>query len=146
MDVSAPGILLGFLAVMCVVGVAWGSRRISRRSDAVLEATRQALRSRHAVPPPVASAATPGPATPGPATPGSATPGPALSWSAQLDADAIVDPPFPAHDIEAAHDGPDASDDLESTGRHRVPEELMRASTYLLTPDRIARAKVRQDG
>jgi hypothetical protein len=35
-----------------------------------------------------------------------------------------------------------APDDLESSGRHRVPEELMQAVTYSLSPDRVARAKV----
>jgi hypothetical protein len=29
-------------------------------------------------------------------------------------------------------------------GRHTVPDELVRAATYRLTPDRVARAKVRQ--
>ena len=29
-------------------------------------------------------------------------------------------------------------------GRHFVPDELVRAVTYRLTPDRVARAKVRQ--
>ena len=29
-------------------------------------------------------------------------------------------------------------------GRHLVPDELVRAPTYRLTPDRVARAKVRQ--
>jgi hypothetical protein len=32
---------------------------------------------------------------------------------------------------------------LDPHGRHRAPEELLRASTYRLTADRIARAKVR---
>jgi hypothetical protein len=32
---------------------------------------------------------------------------------------------------------------LENGGRHTVPEELVRAATYRLTPDRVARAKVR---
>ncbi|MEU8233507.1 hypothetical protein AB0C29_13205 [Actinoplanes sp. NPDC048791] len=29
-------------------------------------------------------------------------------------------------------------------GRHLVPDELVRAPTYRLTPDRVARAKVRE--
>ncbi|HWS38770.1 MAG TPA: hypothetical protein VN408_39285 [Actinoplanes sp.] len=32
----------------------------------------------------------------------------------------------------------------EVTGRHAVPEELVRAATYLLPPDRVARARVPQ--
>jgi hypothetical protein len=35
-----------------------------------------------------------------------------------------------------------SSGDLEETGRHNVPEELVRAATYRLPPDRVARAKV----
>ncbi|WP_344935236.1 hypothetical protein, partial [Actinoplanes nipponensis] len=36
--------------------------------------------------------------------------------------------------------------DAESAGggRHLVPDELVRAPTYRLTPDRVARAKVRE--
>lgn len=109
MDVSAPRVLLGFFAIMCAVSVAYGSRWVSRRSDAVLESTRLALRSQHAVPEP----------------PDASGHAPVLDTAPDTGADARV---------------PD--DELESTGRHRVPEELMRASTYLLSPDRIARARV----
>jgi hypothetical protein len=109
MDVSAPEILLGLFAIMCAVGVAYGSRWISRRSDAVLESTRLALRSGHAEP--------------------------EMNRPAQVDAPAASSP-------AASSPAADAGEDLESTGRHRVPEELMRASTYLLSPDRIARARV----
>jgi len=34
-------------------------------------------------------------------------------------------------------------DDVSSSGRHFVPDELVRAATYRLAPDRVARAKVR---
>lgn len=34
-------------------------------------------------------------------------------------------------------------DAVESSGRHLVPDELVRAATYRLAPDRVARAKVR---
>lgn len=34
-------------------------------------------------------------------------------------------------------------EDAEETGRHTVPDELVRAATYRLPPDRVARAKVR---
>ena len=132
MDVSAPEILLGFFAIMCAVGVAYGSRWISRRSDAVLESTRLALRSRHAVPEAQSTLLDDSPGRP------------EMSWAARLDADALA-PGRPA-DVPtgppAAAAPTVADDDLESTGRHRVPEELMRASTYLLSPDRIARARV----
>jgi hypothetical protein len=41
--------------------------------------------------------------------------------------------------------GPSASsEDALVTGRHTVPDELVRAATYRLTPDRVARAKVRE--
>ncbi|HEX8347480.1 MAG TPA: hypothetical protein VF657_22505 [Actinoplanes sp.] len=134
MDVSAPEILLGFFAIMCAVGVAYGSRWISRRSDAVLESTRLALRSRHAVPE-AQSTLLDDPAG-----------RPEMSWAARLDADALA-PDTPADVPTGVPAAPAAApavadDDLESTGRHRVPEELMRASTYLLSPDRIARARV----
>lgn len=36
-----------------------------------------------------------------------------------------------------------AADEVESTGRHTVPDELVRSTTYRLPPDRIFRAKVR---
>jgi hypothetical protein len=36
-----------------------------------------------------------------------------------------------------------SSDDDEGVGRHYVPDELVKAPTYRLTPDRVARAKVR---
>lgn len=40
---------------------------------------------------------------------------------------------------------PEAEDfDPDVPGRHAVPEELVRAATYLLPPDRVARAKVPQ--
>jgi hypothetical protein len=32
---------------------------------------------------------------------------------------------------------------VSSSGRHLVPDELVRAATYRLPPDRVARAKVR---
>lgn len=52
-------------------------------------------------------------------------------WEAQLDADAVRGP---------------AEEDLSPAGRHRAAEELMRATTYPLSPDRIARAKVPDSG
>ena len=36
-----------------------------------------------------------------------------------------------------------AGDEISSSGRHLVPDELVRAATYRLTSDRVARAKVR---
>jgi hypothetical protein len=40
-----------------------------------------------------------------------------------------------------------AGDDaVSSSGRHTVPDELVRASTYRLPPDRVFRAKVRDNG
>ena len=63
-------------------------------------------------------------------------------------ADAV--PPDPSVDLPvAAASSPVASaavppqaDDVG--GRHLVPDELVRAPTYRLTPDRVARAKVRE--
>jgi hypothetical protein len=41
---------------------------------------------------------------------------------------------------------PDVSSRISTapSGRHTVPDELVRAPTYRLTPDRVARAKVRE--
>ena len=52
----------------------------------------------------------------------------------------------------AAEDGPDTAepaasetDAPDSPGRHTVPDELVRATTYRLPPDRVFRAKVREN-
>ena len=43
-------------------------------------------------------------------------------------------------------DQPEAGDDTSaSSGRHTVPDELVRATTYRLPADRVFRAKVRED-
>jgi hypothetical protein len=54
----------------------------------------------------------------------------------------------------AGHRAPDDEEDTvatapptaptEATGRHTVPDELVKASTYRLPPDRVFRAKVRE--
>ncbi|MFG1603934.1 hypothetical protein [Actinoplanes sp. NPDC049265] len=48
--------------------------------------------------------------------------------------------------VRDAGEGADANDDGEPRvgrrGRHYVPDELVRASTYRLPADRVARAKV----
>jgi hypothetical protein len=43
----------------------------------------------------------------------------------------------------AINQGGETSDGTEQEGKHTLPEALTRAKTYRLTPDRIARAKVR---
>jgi hypothetical protein len=55
-------------------------------------------------------------------------------------------PPSPDTTVTSAVvGGPSASsEDALVTGRHTVPDELVRAATYRLTPDRVARAKVRE--
>jgi hypothetical protein len=53
------------------------------------------------------------------------------------DEEDTVSPP-PADSPPAG--GPDAT----SSGRHTVPEELVKATTYRLPPDRVFRAKVRE--
>ena len=47
--------------------------------------------------------------------------------------------PVVSGDSSDRHDG-----SAGSRGRHTVPDELVQAATYRLTPDRVARAKVRQ--
>lgn len=128
MDVSAAEIVLGLVLTACAVAAAYGARWISRRSDEQMEKTRAALRSRHAVPDQPTRRVAPDrlnqqtrrvPPSP---RPHAAVPAGAVPSDLVPDGPADVDP--------------------ESSGRHRVPEELMRAVTYTLSPDRVARAKV----
>jgi hypothetical protein len=46
--------------------------------------------------------------------------------------------------MESSEESSEADEEPEATGRHTVPEELVRAATYRLAPDRVARAKVRE--
>lgn len=141
MDVSASEVLLGVVLICCVVGVGVGIRWISRRADADMERTRSLLRSRHAVtdepvapPRPAMPRGVPGRQRSAAVAP---TAGPVTAGDPQGG-----DPQ--GGDLKSGEpqgDGPEV-DDPESSGRHRVPEELMRASTYWLSPDRVARAKV----
>ena len=128
MDVSAAEIVLGLVLTACAVAAAYGARWISRRSDEQMERTRAALRSRHAVPDQPTRRVAP----------------------EQLNQPTrrVAPSPRPHAAVRAgsvpaglASDAP-ADADPESSGRHRVPEELMRAVTYTLSPDRVARAKV----
>ncbi|MCA2213321.1 hypothetical protein [Jidongwangia harbinensis] len=58
-------------------------------------------------------------------------------------AETVTSPPAAAEPAPAAPaPQPRAPIGLDPHGRHRAPEELLRASTYRLTADRIARAKV----
>jgi hypothetical protein len=51
-------------------------------------------------------------------------------------------PPSPPAAAPGRHDN-SRTPRTASPGRHTVPDELVRAATYRLTPDRVARAKVR---
>ena len=71
--------------------------------------------------------------------------GPRRSEKAAIRASAAVRPsPSPPAAAPDRHDNARAlTPRTASPGRHTVPDELVRAATYRLTPDRVARAKVR---
>jgi hypothetical protein len=71
--------------------------------------------------------------------------GPRRSEKAAIRASAAVRPsPSPPVAAPGRHDNARAlTPPTASPGRHTVPDELVRAATYRLTPDRVARAKVR---
>lgn len=93
-------------------------------------AARKPAPAEPASPAPAALAASPGPGSPSPGA-GGDEPAPAGRADGEPEA-AGVDGGAPA----AGEGG--------AGGRHFVPDELVRAATYRLTPDRVARAKVRE--
>ena len=125
MDVSAAEIVLGLVVVIGAVGAVYGARWVSRRSDQQMERTRAALRARHAVPDVPSEGATR-----------------LLATARSVTAQRTPARPVPAPPVTVSPPPEPVDEDPESSGRHRVPEELMRAATYSLSPDRVARAKV----
>jgi FtsZ-interacting cell division protein ZipA len=158
MDVSATHIVLGLVSIICAVAAAYGARWISRRSDEQMRETRAALRSRHAADEPAAAPEPLAPERPAPQSPAPQSTAPQSTGSrdperpvaapsqraARRSPSTVAPPPqvlapWPG---ETAPFTPAPHDDPEAAGRHRVPEELMHAVTYALSPDRVARAKV----
>lgn len=127
MDLTSTDILFGLGAVAAAVVVAsavyWLSGRLTR-PDGPGPAS--------AVPP-VAAAPASAPLAPASAPPAPATASPAPAWTEDTTAAWV-------ENLTAPYAAPDAGADPH--GRHRAPEELLRASTYRLSADRVARAKV----
>lgn len=120
MDLTSTDILFGLGAVAAAVVVAsavyWLSGRLTRPDG-----------------PGPASAVPPVAAAPASAPPAPATAPPAPAWTEDTTAAWV-------ENMTAPYAAPDAGADPH--GRHRAPEELLRASTYRLSADRVARAKV----
>jgi hypothetical protein len=109
-----------------------GRRRGSRRARADMRADSRAAEQG-------ADAARSG-AADGVRSPGFAGPAPFLGMPGPASGmpDAVVGAPGAEAALAAAGTEPE----LESTGRHTVPDELVQAPTYRLPPDRIFRARV----
>jgi hypothetical protein len=63
-------------------------------------------------------------------------------WSGETEPIAAPAPPAVPESPAVPAPRPRHSAEPESAGRHTVPDELVRAATYKLAPDRVARAKV----
>ncbi|HEX8344325.1 MAG TPA: hypothetical protein VF657_06210, partial [Actinoplanes sp.] len=112
MEMSGFAVVVAVVVmVVCVAGVVYSARWVSRYADAELEKTKRALKARHAVPDAVGAS------------------GPVLPTGGRGR--------VPDHRC-----GP--VDDTAGAGRHHVPDELLRAVTYRLSQDRVARARVPQ--
>ncbi|WP_229069543.1 hypothetical protein [Actinoplanes sp. DH11] len=126
-------------------GYATGTRSVFSMAARAAGRRRERSGVRAAVPMPSEAAGIP-PAGPGAALPvppserPAAPPAPAAPQAPARSEPASPRPAFPVPEVAGPTPVPEQR--VAREGRHMVPEELVRAATYRLPPDRVARAKV----